>query len=84
MIIPKSSLPPCNRVIHPHPLSFDFAVSFSRKDRIFISAPLNLGMAMGLTLANKMLVGAAKAEAFLVLVWFRSDPNLPFYPQSQK
>lgn len=70
MIIPKSSLPPCNRFIHPHPLSYDFAVSFSRKGGVFISASLTLGMAMGLTSANKILVNVTKTEAFLELVWF--------------
>lgn len=70
MIIPKSSLPPCNRFIHPHPLSYDFAVSFSRKGGVFISASLTLGMAMGLTSANKILVNVTKTVGFLELVWF--------------
>lgn len=73
MIIPKSSLTSCNRIIHPLRWPSDFAVSFCRKGRVLISAPLTLGVAMGLPLANKMLVCVTKAELVIVLVWLCSD-----------
>lgn len=41
---PESSLPPCDRIIHPHPLPWE---SFCREGGVFISAPLPLGVVMG-------------------------------------